>query len=65
MTSALIVELTALGTAARHAARLMAAAPTAAKNKALTALARRLRAAGPALAKANALDIKTARAAGL
>ena len=64
-SSALIVELTALGTAARHAARLMAAAPTAAKNTALLALARRLRAAGPALAKANALDIKTAKAAGL
>ena len=65
MTSALIVELTALGSAARHAARRMAAAPTAAKNKALLALARRLRAAGPTLAKANALDIKSARAAGL
>ena len=65
MTSALIVELTALGTAARHAARLKAAAPTAAKNTALLALARRLRAAAPALAKANALDLKTAKAAGL
>ena len=63
--TALIPDLTALGTAARHAARLMAAAPTAAKNTALLALARRLRAAGPALARANALDIKTARAAGL
>ena len=65
MTSALIVELTTLGTAARHAARLMAAAPTAAKNAALLAMARRLRAAGPALAKANAMDIKAAKAGGL
>ncbi|WP_082579809.1 glutamate-5-semialdehyde dehydrogenase [Pelomonas sp. Root1444] len=46
-----------LGRAARAAATLMAAAPTAAKNNALLALARRLREAGPALAEANARDL--------
>jgi glutamate-5-semialdehyde dehydrogenase len=46
-----------LGRAARAAATLMAAAPTAAKNNALLALARRLREAGPALAAANARDL--------
>jgi len=46
-----------LGRAARAAATLMAAAPTAAKNAALLALARRLREAGPALAEANARDL--------
>ncbi|RZL88000.1 MAG: gamma-glutamyl-phosphate reductase, partial [Variovorax sp.] len=45
-----------LGRAARTAATAMAAAPTAAKNNALLALARRLREAGPALADANARD---------
>jgi len=46
-----------LGRAARAAATLMAAAPTAAKNAALLALPRRLREAGPALAEANARDL--------
>jgi glutamate-5-semialdehyde dehydrogenase len=46
-----------LGRAARAAATAMAAAPTAAKNAALLALARRLREAGPALAAANARDL--------
>ena len=46
-----------LGRAARAAATAMAAAPTAAKNAALLALARRLREAGPALAEANARDL--------
>jgi glutamate-5-semialdehyde dehydrogenase len=43
----------------------MAAAPTAAKNAALRALALRLRAAGPALAAANAEDVAAAMAGGL
>jgi glutamate-5-semialdehyde dehydrogenase len=43
----------------------MAAAPTAAKDAALRALARRLREAGPALAAANEQDLAAARAAGL
>nr|WP_295078189.1 glutamate-5-semialdehyde dehydrogenase [uncultured Roseateles sp.] len=54
-----------VGEAARAASALMAAAPTAAKNQALLALARRLRAAGPALAKANAKDVAAAVKAGL
>ncbi|TXI15846.1 MAG: aldehyde dehydrogenase family protein, partial [Roseateles sp.] len=49
-----------LGRAARAAAPQMAAAPTAAKNAALLALARRLREAGPALAAANAQDLAAA-----
>jgi glutamate-5-semialdehyde dehydrogenase len=49
-----------LGQAARAAATQMAAAPTAAKNAALLALARRLRAAGPLLADANAHDLAAA-----
>ena len=54
-----------VGIAARAAASVMAAAPTAAKNLALRALARRLRAAGAPLALANAQDLDAARAAGL
>ncbi|MCA0244602.1 MAG: glutamate-5-semialdehyde dehydrogenase [Proteobacteria bacterium] len=54
-----------VGAAARAAATRMAAAPTAAKNRALLALARRLREAGPALAAANEADLAAARGAGL
>ncbi len=54
-----------MGEAARAAATVMAAAPTAAKNAALLALARRLREAGVALQQANAQDLQAARAAGL
>jgi glutamate-5-semialdehyde dehydrogenase len=54
-----------LGRAARAAATAMAAAPTAAKDAALRALARRLREAGPTLAAANTRDLEAARAAGL
>jgi glutamate-5-semialdehyde dehydrogenase len=43
----------------------MAAAPSAAKDAALRALARRVRADAPALQAANALDIAAAQAAGL
>ena len=57
--------MAALGQAARQAATAMAAAPTAAKNQALLALARRLAEAGPALAEANARDLAAAEAAGL
>ena len=57
--------MTGVGVAARQASRVMAAAPTAAKNLALLALARRLRQAGPALAKANARDLAAAAKAGL
>jgi glutamate-5-semialdehyde dehydrogenase len=54
-----------VGAAARSASARMAAASTAAKNRALLALARRLREEGPALAEANALDLAAAEAAGL
>jgi glutamate-5-semialdehyde dehydrogenase len=54
-----------VGAGARAASTTMAAAATAAKDRALRALARRLRGAGPALAEANALDIAAAEAAGL
>ena len=54
-----------VGAAARAAATAMAAAPTAAKDAALIALARRLRAAGPELQAANAQDLRAAEAAGL
>ncbi len=53
-----------MGTAARAASARMAAAPTAAKNLALTALARLLRADVDALVAANALDLAAATAAG-
>ncbi len=54
-----------LGAQARAAATTMAAAPSAAKDAALRALARRLRAETPALQVANAHDIVAAQAAGL
>ncbi|KQW38894.1 glutamate-5-semialdehyde dehydrogenase [Rhizobacter sp. Root404] len=54
-----------MGAAARAASAHMAAAPTAAKNAALLALARRLRAAPDELGTANALDIAAAQQAGL
>jgi glutamate-5-semialdehyde dehydrogenase len=59
------VLMTALGAAARAAATRMAAAPTAAKDAALRALARRLREAAAPLAEANGLDLAAARSAGL
>ena len=54
-----------VGVAARAASRAMAAAPTAAKNAALLALARRLRANSAALQAANAKDVAAAQTAGL
>ena len=54
-----------VGTAARAAATAMAAAPTAAKDDALRALAARLRAQTAALRTANERDLQAARAAGL
>ncbi len=54
-----------MGAAARAASRKLAAAPTAAKDAALLALARLLRADTGALAQANARDVDAARAAGL
>jgi len=54
-----------VGAAARAAATAMAAAPTAAKDSALRALAARLRGASTELQAANAQDLAAARAAGL
>ncbi|MEN9891273.1 MAG: hypothetical protein RLY78_1568, partial [Pseudomonadota bacterium] len=54
-----------LGRQARDSAATMAAASTAAKNRALLALASRLRAHTAALADANGLDLAAARASGL
>jgi glutamate-5-semialdehyde dehydrogenase len=54
-----------MGVAARAASTTMAAAPSAAKNAALLALARRLRTELAALQAANAQDLAAARAAGL
>jgi len=54
-----------MGAAARAASAKMMAAPTAAKNAALRALARRLRESGPALQRANDADLVRATAAGL
>ncbi len=54
-----------MGAAARAASPRMAAASTAAKNAALTALARLLRSETAALQAANARDISAALAAGL
>jgi glutamate-5-semialdehyde dehydrogenase len=54
-----------VGVTARAAATAMAAASTAAKNRALGALAGRLRSGRDALQAANAKDLAAARAAGL
>jgi glutamate-5-semialdehyde dehydrogenase len=54
-----------VGATARAAASAMAAAPCAAKDHALRALAARLRGAGEALQTANDLDLAAARRAGL
>ncbi len=54
-----------LGSQAKQAAALMAKAPSAAKNKALKALARLLRESDDKLEQANARDIDRASAAGL
>jgi glutamate-5-semialdehyde dehydrogenase len=54
-----------VGAAARAAATRLAAAPTAAKDAALRALAARLRREAPALLAANARDVEAALAAGL
>ncbi len=57
--------LHALGSQAKAASALMARAPSAVKNRALLALARRLRDNTTALQADNARDLERARAAGL
>jgi len=66
MTSTDLQALIAhMGAAARAASAKMAAAPTAAKNAALLALARKLRAEAASLAPANQQDVQAAESAGL
>ena len=57
--------ITHMGAAARAASRVMAAASTSAKNRALLRLAARLREGRVALEEANARDLGAAQAAGL
>ncbi len=69
MNAPLVTDIPAymdhVGATARAASTAMAAASTAAKDRALLALARRLREAGAALAEAHERDLAAARAAGL
>ncbi|MDP9043328.1 MAG: glutamate-5-semialdehyde dehydrogenase [Pseudomonadota bacterium] len=66
MTSTpLQTEIARMGVAARAAASRMAAAPTAAKDAALRALARHLREAPAELAAANERDLQAARQAAM
>ena len=53
-----------LAQAAKRASRVVSAATTSQKNQALTAMAQQVRARSAAIRKANALDVKAARAAG-
>ncbi len=64
-TESIAATLTRMGVAARAAAAVMAAAPTARKDAALRHLAQRLRQARPALREANQLDLDAAMQAGL
>jgi glutamate-5-semialdehyde dehydrogenase len=64
-TLSLADAIAALGQRARAASGVMAAAPTAAKDRALRAIARAIRADAAAIAAANRRDVERARAAGL
>lgn len=63
--SDLTTYMAQVGAAARSAAARMSAAPTAAKDQALRALARRLRESATHLQSANAQDLEAAAQAGL
>lgn len=65
MTDTTSLDLTALGARARTAARQLARASTAQKNRALLAIARCLDDETPAILAANAADLEAARARGL
>ena len=65
MAARLVKYMAELGAAARVAAAVMAASPTAARNAALAALASRLRAGGPELQTANKRDLDAAQTGGL
>ncbi len=60
-----MTDLLEMGQRARAAARRLASAPTAAKNRALEALAQTLLTQAPAVLAANAQDVEAARARGL
>ena len=62
--SGIAAYMQGLGRAARAAARLMARADTATKNRALRAMAAAIRAQSAALVEANRLDLAKARAEG-
>jgi glutamate-5-semialdehyde dehydrogenase len=64
-TTQITLDMQALGRQARAASRLMAAADTRAKNKALQATAAAIDAARTALSEANALDLESGRRKGL
>jgi len=64
-TADLAAYMADMGAAARAASRRLAAAPCAARDAALRALARRLREGAATLVAANAPDIAAAQAAGL
>ncbi len=61
----LATEITELGRRAKSASRLLAAAPTGQKNRALRAMADSLQEAAAPVLTANARDLATARAGGL
>jgi glutamate-5-semialdehyde dehydrogenase len=58
------VTMRALGREAREAARVLALAPAAQKNRALTAMAKAIRGSRAAIMAANAQDVAAARSAG-
>ncbi len=64
-TSDLAAVMTDVGRRARAAARLLALAPTAQKNRALDAMAAAIRAGKPAILAANVEDIAEARNGGM
>ena len=58
------VTMRALGREAREAARVLALAPAAQKNRALAAMAKAVRGASAAILAANAEDVAEAKSAG-
>jgi len=64
-TPSIEAVMTEIGARARRAARALALAPTAAKNAALTAMAKEVRAATADILAANALDVADGRGKGL
>jgi glutamate-5-semialdehyde dehydrogenase len=63
--ASLQAEMTALGRAAKTAARTLRLAPAAERTRAIEAMAAAVRAGAPEILAANARDVEAARAAGL